>query len=314
MNEAIVAREAASLRSLQPSDSVPLHASAGVSGAAASLSVQWHELLREPFLHFLVLGAVLFGINQYLEARSRFTHIAITPQIVQGIAENYRLQYGSLPTPQGLDALVAARIREEVFYHEALRLGLDRDDEIIRRRLVQKYEFVQQDLDIVAEPSEQALRAFFDANQHRYQVPGTVSFSHVYFSADVRGEEGARVDAARMASSLAARGVNRAPDEGDPFAGPTDFARVSQDELARVFGREGLASGIFALEANRWSGPIVSGLGWHLVYVNSREPARSSSFDEVREVVRRDYLEAAQLKRNEAAYEKLKRGFVIERE
>lgn len=295
MNEAILARPAAPSHSLR-------------------LSARWRELLIEPFFHFLVLGAVLFGINQYLEARSRFTHIAITPEIVQGIAENYRLQYGSLPTPQRLDALVEARIREEVFYHEALRLGLDRDDEIIRRRLVQKYEFLQQDLEIVAEPAEQALRAFFDANEHRYQLPSTVSFSHVYFSADTRGEEGARADAARIASALAVRGVSRAPDEGDPFPGPTDFAGVSQAELGRVFGREGLASGIFAMEANSWSEPIASGLGWHVVHVNSREPERSPSFEEVREVVRRDYLEAAQVKRNEEAYARLKRGFVIERE
>jgi peptidyl-prolyl cis-trans isomerase C len=295
MNEVILARQAA--------PSYPLR-----------LSARWRELLSEPFFHFLVLGAVLFGINQYLEVRSRFTHIAITPGIVQGIAENYRLQYGNLPTPQRLDALVEARIREEVFYHEALRLGLDRDDEIIRRRLAQKYEFLQQDLEIVAEPSDQALRTFFDANKLRYQLPGTVSFSHVYFSADTRGEEGARADAARIGSVLAARGVSRAPDEGDPFPGPTDFAGVSLAELGRVFGREGLASDIFALGANRWSGPIASGLGWHLVYVNSQEPARAPSFDEVREVARRDYLEAAQLRRNEKGYERLKRGFVIERE
>lgn len=314
MNEAILARQGAPSHALRPSDPVPLNAPARASSAGTSLHVRCRALLSEPFLHFLALGAVLFGVNQYLEYRSRFTHITISPQVVQSIAENYRLQYGSQPTPQGLDALIQARIREEVFYHEALRLGLDREDEIIRRRLVQKYEFAQQDLEVVAEPGEQTLRAFFDANAYRYQVPGAVSFSHVYFSADARGEEGARADAARVAAALAARRVSRAPDEGDPFPGPTDFARASQTELGRVFGREGLASGIFALEANRWSEPIASGLGWHIVYVNSREPARSPSFDEVREVARRDYLEAAQLKRNEEAYQRLKRGFVIERD
>lgn len=295
MSDAILARQAA------PSPSLRLPA-----GARA--------LLREPFFHFLLLGAVLFGVNQYLEARSRFTHIGITRQTVQGIAENYRLQYGSSPTSQRLDALVEARIREEVFYHEALRLGLDRDDEIVRRRLAQKYEFLQQDLEIVAEPSEQTLRAFFDANQQRYELPSTVSFSHVYFSADSRGEEGARADAARIASALTARGVTRATDEGDPFPGPTDFARASQTELGRVFGREGLAERVFATQTNGWSDPIVSGLGWHIVYVNAREPARLPGFANVREVVRRDYLEGAQVKRNDEVYEKLKRGFVIERE
>ena len=295
MSEAILARQTAPSHSLR-------------------LSFGWRQLLSEPFLHFLVLGALMFGINQYLEARSRFTHIAITPDVVQGIAENYRLQYGSLPTQERLDALVEARIREEVFYREALRLGLDQGDEIIRRRLVQKYEFLQHDLEIVREPDEQTLRAFFDANEQRYQLPDAVSFSHIYFSPDARGEEGARAEAARVASALTSVGVSRAPDEGDPFPGPTDFASVSQGELGRVFGREGLASGVFALPTSRWSEPIRSGLGWHVAYVNSRELARLPGFDEVRQVVRRDYLEAAQAKRNDAAYEKLKRSFVIEHE
>lgn len=295
MNEAVLARHAAPSSLLRR-------------------SFRWRALLAEPFFHFLLLGAVLFGVNQYLEVRSRFTHIAITPQLVQALAENYRLQYGSLPTQQRLDALVEARIREEVFYHEALRLGLDQDDEIIRRRLVQKYEFLQQDLDVVGEPDEQALRTFFAANQQRYRRSSTVSFSHVYFSADKRGEAGARADAARVAAALAMQGVSRAPDEGDPFPGPTDFASVSQAELGRVFGREGLASSVFTLATNRWSDPIASGLGWHVVYVSSNEPARTPAFEEVRDVVRRDYLDAAQAKRNDAAYEKLKRSFVIERE
>src|SRR5690242_16247626 len=101
MNEAVLARHAAPSNLLRR-------------------SFRWRELLTEPFFHFLLLGAVLFGVNQYLEVRSRFTHIAITPQVVQALAENYRLQYGNSPTQQQLDALVDARIREEVFYHEAL--------------------------------------------------------------------------------------------------------------------------------------------------------------------------------------------------
>ncbi len=276
------------------------------------LVVRSQQLADEPFLHFLLLGAALFGVNQYLEARSRFTHIAVTPQIVQGIAENYRLQYGSLPAPGRLHALIDARIREEVFYHEALRLGLDKDDEIIRRRLAQKYEFLKADLDVVSEPTEQSLRTFFETNRQQYVLPATVSFSHVYFSND-RGEQ-THADAERAAAGLAASEATRAADAGDPFAGPTDFARVSQTELTRVFGQQGLASEIFTVAPSRWSNPIRSGLGWHLVYVNAREPARVPTFDEVRDVVRRDYLEAAQVRRNAQAYEKLKRNYIIERE
>lgn len=271
------------------------------------------RVVREPFVHFLLLGAVLFGVNQYLEARSKLTHITITPKIVQGIVANYRLQYGALPTSQQLNALVDAYIREEVFYHEALRLGLDQDDEIIRRRLVQKYEFVQQDLDVAQEPTDEELRAFFSAHSQRYQLPGTVSFSHVYFSTDSRGEEGARADAARIVSELNARSVTRASGEGDPFPGPVDYAAVSQEEMGRVFGREGLAREVFQLEPHHWVGPIRSGLGWHLIYVSARQPASAQSFDAARDAVRRDYLEATREQRNVQSYDKLKSAFVIAR-
>jgi hypothetical protein len=288
------------------------------AAAAARLPAGWARVLRraarEPFAHFLLLGAVLFGVNEYLEARSKFTHITITPDVVSGIVENYRLQYGLAPTPRQLAALVESFIREEVFYHEALRLGLDRDDEIIRRRLVQKYEFVQQDLDLAHAPTDEELRAFFDANPQRYQLPGKVSFSHVYFSPDARGEDGARADGARLAVALSARGVTRAPEEGDRFPGPTDYAAASEEEVGRVFGREGLAAEVFGLEPNRWSGPIRSGLGWHLVYVSARQPAAEQSFDVARDAVRRDYMEAARGRRNEQTYEKLRKSYVIARE
>lgn len=310
MSEAILERLAAA-SALRATDIELQATAAGTSSWSQWFSARCRELLSEPFVHFLLLGAALFGINQHLEAKARFTHIAITPQIVRGIAENYRLQYGALPTPERLDALVDARIREEVFYHEALRLGLDKDDEIIRRRLVQKYEFLQQD--VVADPNDSELHAFFAAHKQRYEIPPTISFSHVYFSTDTRGAE-AYDHALRTAATLAASNVDRAVEAGDAFPGPTDFAHASQAELARVFGQQGLTSEIFRLEPHRWSRPIASGLGWHLIYINDRAPAHVPTFEDVREVLRRDYVEAAQAQRNAAAYEKLKLGFVIERQ
>jgi peptidyl-prolyl cis-trans isomerase C len=271
-------------------------------------------VLKEPFVHFLLLGALLFGVNQYLEARSKFTNITITPHVVNGIRENYRLQYGVEPTATQLESLVDAYVREEVFYHAALRLGLDKDDEIIRRRLVQKYEFVQQDLDLAQEPTEQELRAYFEAQSQRYQLPGKVSFTHVYFSPDGRGEEGARAEAARVAAALNKSRAVRAPEAGDQFPGPVDIAALSREELGRLFGKEGLASEVFALKTQQWSEPLRSGLGWHVVYVNAQQPPVAESFAAARETVRRDFLDALRAERNAQTYAKLRSDFVIVRE
>ena len=270
--------------------------------------------VREPFLHFLLLGALLFAVNEYLEVRSRFTRITITQDVVKGIAANYQLQYGMLPTPQQLDSLVDEYIREEVFYHEALKLGLDRDDEIIRRRLVQKYEFLQQDLALQQNPTQEQLKAYYAQHPGDYRTPARISFTQVYFSPDLRGQEGARADAERVAAALRGQGVTRAVEEGDRFPGPTDYAAASGEELSRVFGKEGLAQAIFGVATNRWSEPIHSGLGWHLVYVSEYRPAQLATFEQAEDTVRRDYLEAVRSTRNADVYAKLKRGFVIVRE
>lgn len=285
-----------------------------VTGKLTGLRSFLRRAAREPFLHFLLLGALLFAVNEYLEVRSRFTRITITQDVVKGIAANYQLQYGMPPSPQQLDSLVDEYIREEVFYHEALKLGLDRDDEIIRRRLVQKYEFLQQDLALEQNPTQEQLKAYYAQHSRDYRTPARVSFTQVYFSTDSRGEEGARADAERVAAALKGQGVTRAVEEGDRFPGPTDYAAASGEELSRVFGKEGLATDIFEVKLNRWSEPIRSGLGWHLVYVSEYRTAQLATFEQAEDTVRRDYLEAVRSTRNADVYAKLKRGFVIVRE
>ena len=272
------------------------------------------RIAREPFVHFVLLGAALFFVNHHLEERSRFTRITITQEQVRGIADNYRLQYGVLPAARQLDALVDNFIREEIFYHEALKLGLDADDEIIRRRLVQKYEFLQQDLAAPVEPTESQLLDYYHQHPDQYRRPQTVTFTHVYFAPDVRGDPAAREAAQVEASSLNLQGLTRAVDEGDRFPGTYDFAELSRDELARVFGREGLAESIFAVQPNHWSEPLRSGLGWHTVYVSARQPGRQAGFDEVRADVRRDYIESERDRRNADTVAKLSKSFEVVRE
>jgi len=282
--------------------------------AAALPRLFGSRIVREPFVHFVLLGAALFFVSHYLEERSRFTRITITREQVQGIAENYRLQYGGLPSVQQLDTLVNNFIREEIFYHEALKLGLDADDEIIRRRLVQKYEFLQQDLATPAEPTQSQLLDYYHEHLDQYRRPPAVTFTHVYFSTDGRGESRAREAAQALASSLNLRGLSRAVDDGDRFPGPYDFTALSQDELARVFGKEGLAQAIFEVEPNHWSQPLRSGFGWHTVHVSARDPGRQATFDEARDDVRRDYIQGARDQRNAEMIAKLRRSFAIVRE
>ncbi|MFL6603923.1 MAG: peptidylprolyl isomerase [Steroidobacteraceae bacterium] len=271
-------------------------------------------LAREPFLHFVLLGATLFGFNHYLDERVRFTRITITQDRIRSIADNYRLQYGGLPSSEQLNRLVDSFIKEEIFYRQAQKLGLDVNDEIVRRRLVQKYEFLQQDLATPGEPTESQLREYYQQRPDSYLRPATVTFTHVYFSPDARGDSGARHATQALASNLNRRGASRAADQGDRFPGTADLAAVSRDELGRVFGREGLAEAIFSVELNHWSAPLRSGYGWHTVYVASRQPAKEAPFVEVRDNVRRDYLDSERDRRNTEAFGRLRESFRVVRE
>jgi hypothetical protein len=285
--------------------------SAGPAGWARR-SISW--IVREPFFQFVALGALLFAASEYLEARANFARIDITRAQVEGITNNYRLQYGASPTAEQLNGLVDQFIKEEVFYHEALRLKLDRDDEIIRRRLVQKYEFLQQDLGTPGDPSEADLRAFYRLHTKNYEIPERLTFSHVFFSIDRAGDNAARARAELALTKLNERGATRAPDSGDGFPGAFDYAGATPTQIRRAFGSSSLSEEIFQIAPGHWAGPFRSGFGWHLVYVTAQEAAGVAAYEDAQEAVRRDYLEAERGVRNAAALENLKKHFTIVRE
>jgi parvulin-like peptidyl-prolyl isomerase len=275
-------------------------------------SIGW--VVREPFFQFVALGAMLFAASEYLEARSNFARIEISRAQVEGIKNNYRLQYGASPTAEQLNALIDQFVKEEVFYHEALRLKLDQDDEIIRRRLVQKYEFLQQDLGTPQDPSEADLRAFYQLHTKHYEIPERLTFSHVFFSIDRSNDDGAKARAVRALAVLDREGVTRAPDDGDSFPGAVDYAGATPTQVRRAFGSSSLSDEVFKIAPGYWAGPFRSGFGWHLVYVATHEPAGVAAFDDVRDAVRRDYVDAERGTRNAEALERLKAHFTIVRE
>lgn len=276
---------------------------------------RWRRWLGEPFLHFLVLGGALFLVSHYLDQRGRYTRIVITPDTVTGIAESYRLQYGRLPTNSQLESLTDGYIRDQIYYHEALKLGLDQNDEIVRRRLVQKYEFLQQDLAIDSEPTDSQLQAYFLQHADRYRTPDTAAFAQVYFSVDRRGETDAHEAARLAAQELTAAGVVRAPEAGDPFPGPQDFPALSREEAGRVFGENAaLTDGLFHAPVGRWSAPMRSAYGWHIIHVDSFSPSRPADFQTVKEQARRDFIDEARAARNEANFAELRKSFEIVRE
>lgn len=272
------------------------------------------KFLREPLIHFVALGGLLFSvytIGSGLFSSDRALRIKIRESDIVLLVENFRRTWQRPPSQEELRNLVKARVREEVLYREALAVGLDENDSVVRRRLVQKMEMLSQDLALLADPTDQELRQFFEERQDSYRIPPRLSFSHVYFNLDKRGPQGAeearRVLADILAESPTAR---RAPERGDQFLLRYDFQLVSPEEVAREFGKE-FADSLFALDPG-WQGPILSGYGYHLVFIGEKVEGRIPMLEEVREKVLQDYTRMRSERAKEALYEGLAKRYEIE--
>jgi hypothetical protein len=269
------------------------------------------RLLQEPLLHFFALGAVIFAFNAWREKNRPTevsgTRIEVTAAVIDRLRAGYERQFGQPPDGEELRGLVTAHVREEVLCREALALGLDRNDTIVRRRLAQKMEFLTDDIVAAAGPEDAAVREFFEKNALRYSKPGRTTFRHVYFS---REKHGTGTDAG-AADALAAL-EKGASDEafGDPFLHGYEFAEREQDDVIAAFGSE-FARGLALQPVGAWVGPVTSSYGLHLVRVEARMEPRAAKFEEVRAMAVRDLNDERRRTVNQEVFERLRERYRV---
>ena len=269
------------------------------------------RILKEPLLHFALLGVLIFAASAW-RAKQRpvdaaAPRIEVTAAVIERLRAAYERQFGRPPDAEEMREQVTAHIREEVLCREALAMGLDRDDIIVRRRLAQKMEFLANDIVSAAEPTNAVVREFFEKNSARYAKAGHVSFRHVYFSKEKRG---ANVEMAAR-EALAALGKGASEETlGDPFLHGFDFAEREQDDVIAAFGAE-FAKQLSAQANGEWSGPLSSSYGLHLVRVDARTEPRAVKFEEVRETVLRDFNDERRQTANREAFEKLRQRYDV---
>jgi len=261
-------------------------------------------VLREPLTHFLILGALIFAVSHWLETRSQRYVIRIDPADLTRIENAYVQQYGSEPSPAQMRTMVDNTVREEIYLREALALGLDKNDEIVRRRLAQKYQFLQADMATPRQPTEAELHKWFDAHAAQFAEPARRSFDQRYFAIDQRGEAAAK---ALAAASLAA--ADHAP--GDEFPGPKVISRLAQDDVERLFGGADFAKAVFAAPPGQWFGPVRSGFGWHLVRVTDAVPGHPRRFADARADALQAWQEQDRRARNDTAYRALLARYTV---
>jgi hypothetical protein len=236
-------------------------------------------------LHFLLAGLLLFVGHRVLSPDAGLgdvsTLIELTEDDLRQMTVAWLAQGRPPPTAGELQSLVEAKVREEILYREALALGLDRNDTIVKRQLARKMEFLAEDVSGVADPTSEELRAWFAKNTERFAVSPRASFRHLYFSFDQRGA-GARDQAARTLPKLGGKPVDwpGAPALADSFMFQDYYPDRSFDQVAKDFG-PGFARALFQLTPGSWQGPIESGYGWHLVWMESLTPGRVPAIEEV---------------------------------
>lgn len=250
------------------------------------------SLLREPLVHFLLLGAALFLLDAWLRPATPTPgtrEIVVSEARVRNLVQSFSRTWLRPPTPQELEGLVDSHIREEVLYREALALGLDRDDTIIRRRLQQKMEFVSEQAAALAEPTDAELGAYLKANPDAFRLDPRVSFVQVHLDPGKRAAT-LGADAKRLLDRL--NGAGDTPDLatlGDRLALlDARYEDVPQAEVARLFGSE-FAESLVKQPVGQWVGPIKSGYGAHLVRIDALQPGGIPALDEVRPLVEREW-------------------------
>ena len=271
------------------------------------------KILKEPLFHFLLLGAVIFVVYFMLNPAvdNAGNQIRVTQGDVERFKQVFQKQWQRQPTKEELQGLIRAHLKEEVLYREALAMGLEKDDTIVRRRLAQKVEFLITDITVPTEVDDKELMAFYEKNAARYTRAARLSFRHIYFNPDIRGERTMDEANATLHTLQSTNAGMIVPDNyGDRYMLPLQYESAAEDEVARAFGRD-FAEELVQLEPGRWQGPVRSGYGMHLVYIQQRTAASVYPFNEVRERVKNDYLFDLRQTRNEEVLEKLKARYEI---
>jgi hypothetical protein len=270
------------------------------------------RILREPLLHFFLLGVAIFAAYHVVSkpGDARPGTIVITQAQIAAMGEGFARTWRRPPLPDELEGLIRDRVQEEVYCREAIALGLDKDDAVVRRRLRQKMEFVTDGIAKVAEPTDNELGEYLQAHADTFRVQRQFTFSHVFLDPQKHGETLA-ADTAQLLAQLKRAGGNADISAlGDPFLLDHTFVAVPSGEVAKQFG-EKFAAKLGGLSPGQWQGPIESGYGAHLVFVSERTEGRVPALAEVREAVRRDWIDARRVQGNEKFYAELLKHYSV---
>lgn len=270
------------------------------------------KFLHEPLFHFLFIGLGFFFLFSQLNTNDESTDaksIVITQAKVDAMTASYLKQRGRTPMANEIQSLIENEIREELLYREAIALGLDKDDGVIRRRLAQKMKYLFEDLAVITEPSDADLENFLKENASKFTLPGTLSFYQVYLDPKMH-KESLDEEANTVLEHLKIISLQKAFSLGDRSLLEYRFLKRRKSDVKNRFG-ESFSENLFITPTNSWQGPFESAYGIHFVYIDSKDEAILPELKQVREDVLHEYKREKASEANEIFYNSLKDRYKI---
>jgi hypothetical protein len=244
------------------------------------------KIFREPLVHFLLIGVGLFFVFGFVnhpdKAGDSVQRIVITAGRIEQLTTAFEKTWQRPATDEELKGLIDEFVLEEVYYRQALAMGIDRDDTIIRRRLRQKMEFLTDDVASLVEPIDEELTTYLAEHKDTFRESPVYTFRQVYFNPEIHGDLQGYVE-----GTLAVLQSGQT-DTGDSSLLPQSFDAASQQVVDAAFG-SGFSQQLDKLSIGDWQGPIPSGLGSHLVLLETRTEGRLPELTEIRQVVEREW-------------------------
>ena len=270
------------------------------------------KFLREPLFHFLFIGLGFFLLFSQLNPTEEVKgakNIVITQSKIDAMTASFLRERGRTPIANEIQNLIESEIREELLYREAMALGLDKDDGLIRRRLAQKMKYLFNDLSVVNKASEEELKEFVSAHPEKFMKPATISFAQIYFDPS-KHETTLVKDANVLLEKLRISSIKESHELGDRSLLPYDFRNKRKIDIDSMFGKE-FTKQAFSSPTNTWEGPFESAYGVHLIYIHERREGHVPPLADIRDHVEREWTSLKQQEANEIFYQSLYQSYNI---
>jgi peptidyl-prolyl cis-trans isomerase C len=244
------------------------------------------KIIKEPLVHFIIIGAIGFALYSFVKGSyvDKDYAIKISKSEVEAMINKWMAQLKRPPTKQEVDIFLEDYVQREILFREAKSMGLDKNDMVIKNRMLQKIDFLTNDLLVTASPTDAEALKYFDDNLEKYTIPGKIDFIHIFFNLDKRSFDDAEQTALNVKETLNKSSTvpNNYFEKGDLFILPYEFYDLSKDEISNKFGQSELSEKLFVLEEKEWSGPFLSSYGMHLVYVSDKKSQGTLKFEDVK--------------------------------